>query len=164
MGVVQRQSKVQSLDKIVSMSWIYKSGLTSRQIEAKAYTSLYVVMGGMAPSSSTSARISSGAIQRVDPAKKDVPRVIESDISSMTFERPKSVMMALPVSSTRMFPWTNNKGGSKCRGVKCTNPLQISVDDGRLYRMQVRDSRCNLNQLGERIRVREFWLIKYLNL
>ena len=43
---------------------------------ANAYTSLAVVMGGGASSSSTSAMMISGAIQRVEPAKNDVPRVL----------------------------------------------------------------------------------------
>jgi hypothetical protein len=69
------------------------------------------------------------------------------------------VMMALPVSSTRMFPWTNCKGESKCRITKCTNTLQISVDDGRLYHVQVRNSGSNLSQLE--ITLGQFLLVKY---
>ena len=53
-------------------------------------------MGGTCPLSSTSAIISSGAIHLVDLAKKkEMPLLMVLDISSMTLESPKSVMMAL---------------------------------------------------------------------
>lgn len=84
-----------------------RSALTSRPMLANAYTSLAVVMGGGAPSSSTSAMMISGAIQRVEPAKKDVPRVLPlsgRSRSSMTFERPKSVIVGTPASSMRTLP------------------------------------------------------------
>jgi len=45
----------------------------------------------------------------VEPAKNEDPRLMESDIPSMTLERPKSVMMACPCSSTRMFPYYERK-------------------------------------------------------
>lgn len=64
-----------------------------------------MIGGGDCPSSSTRANISSGAIHRVEPAKKEVPMLIESDISSTTLESPKSVMMGHPCSSMRIFPW-----------------------------------------------------------
>ena len=49
--------------------------------------------------------MSSGAIHLVDPAKKDVVILLmDSDISSITLESPKSVMIAYPFSSIRMFP------------------------------------------------------------
>lgn len=71
--------------------------------------SLKVVMGGMRPSSSTNANISSGAIHRVDPAKKDVAKTMLSVMSSTTFERPKSVIMGFPYLSTNMLPCFGKK-------------------------------------------------------
>lgn len=54
-----------------------------------------------------SAVMSSGAIHRVEPAKKDVPpplgRSRSSEMSPLTFESPKSVMMAFSCSSMRML-------------------------------------------------------------
>lgn len=69
--------------------------------------SLKVVMGGAQPSSLIRDMISSGAIHLVDPAKKDVDILMASDISSMTLESPKSVMIACPFSSIRMFPYVS---------------------------------------------------------
>ena len=81
--------------------------LTSKQTAANAYTSLSLVNCGVAvSSSSTSARINSGAIHRVAPPKKDAARVdvpAEPEKSSMTLETPKSVMRAWPLSSIRML-------------------------------------------------------------
>lgn len=79
--------------------------LTSRQTDAKAYTSLYVeIGGGRLRSSSKSARSSSGAIHLVDPAKKDVGKSMKSETSSFTLASPKSVITAHPSELMRMLP------------------------------------------------------------
>lgn len=67
--------------------------------------------GHGAPSSSTRERISSGAIQRVDPASKDVASwearkvASVSESSSTTVDRPKSEISAFPSSLMRMLVW-----------------------------------------------------------
>ena len=76
---------------------------TSRHTAPKAKASLYVVTTGQLPSSSTRPRISSGAIHRVDPAKKEEP--ICSTMPSITLDNPKSLMIAQPCRSTRMLPY-----------------------------------------------------------
>lgn len=70
---------------------------TSRQTEPKAYTSLAVVTLGTfgSDSSSTRARIISGAIHRIVPAKNEEHAIpVEFEKSDMTLLKPKSVMMA----------------------------------------------------------------------
>lgn len=83
---------------------------TSRQTQANENTSLSRVTGhGTPSSSSTSARINSGAIQRVDPASKDVPSWAArnvaslSESSSTTVDSPKSEISASPSSLMRML-------------------------------------------------------------
>jgi hypothetical protein len=50
--------------------------------------------------------MSSGAIHLVDPAKKEVPFLLSdlAMVSSMTLESPKSLMIAQPLSSIKIFP------------------------------------------------------------
>ena len=82
---------------------------TSRQTQANENTSLSRVTGQGTPSSSTRERMSSGAIQRVDPANKDVPSwaarkvASVSGSSSTTVDSPKSEIRAFPSSLMRML-------------------------------------------------------------
>ena len=78
----------------------------------------------------------------MEPAKNEVGfgNLRTSEKSSMTFDSPKSVILACPFSSTKMLLWEqfsfvqlvfSDDDLGRGRASEGTYPFEVSVDDGR---------------------------------
>lgn len=107
--------------------------------------------------SSIRAKSNSGAIHRVDPPKNEVQTVALSVVtSSMTFESPKSVMMAFPFLSTRIFPYKTKIRNTThmCRWM--TYAFEVAMDYVDV--MEISNPRCSLGKLaGDRHKKCQAW-------